>query len=97
LATLTLTMLMEILSGGVFVDALEHIAEKFKWHKLTLAVQGKMPMLSGRICNYSFTKPYLTKVNIPCPDPAGGSRNLAEPGATLPQPIIQTLVARLLN
>jgi len=44
----------------------------------------QVSVLSVSTCN--LTKPYLTKNNIPCPDPAGGSFNLAQPGATLSQP-----------
>ncbi len=60
-----------------------------------------MLFLSGSTCYCKSTKPYLTfpyltKVNNPCPKPAGGYLNLALPVVTLPQPLTQTLVAWLL-
>jgi len=64
-------------------------------HKSTLPVPGKMSVLSGSTCNCNFLKtlpnltlPFLTKVNIPGPNPAGRPLDLAQPGATLLQPIL---------
>ncbi len=50
---------------------------------------------SWQSCICKFTKtyptqPYLRKVSIPCPNPAGGSLDVAQPGATFPQPLAQT-------
>jgi len=64
-------------------------------HKSTLAVPGKMSVLSGSNynCNYlnktlpNLTLRYLTKVNIPGPDHAGGFLDPAQPGVILSQPI----------
>jgi hypothetical protein len=64
-------------------------------HKSTLAVPGKMSVLSGSNCNLA--RPYLTKVNIACPKPTGGSLDLAQLRAILPLPLAQTLVAWLLT
>ena len=72
----------------------------FFGHKSTLAVPGRKSVLFGISCNCNLTKPnlpYLTKFNIPCPNPAGGSLTfLALPEATLLQHRTQLLVARLL-
>jgi hypothetical protein len=40
------------------------------------------------------TKLYLTKL-IPCPNPSGGSHDLAQVWVTLPQPLTQTLFQKI--
>ena len=65
-------------------------------HKPNLAVPGKIFVLCCITSKCNLTKPYLTKLNIPCHNPAGSSLTLALSEATLPQPLTQILIARLL-
>ncbi len=55
-----------------------------------------MSRLSGSACICNLTKPYQEKVNILCPNPAGGSLGLAQPGANSSQLLAQTIIARFL-
>ena len=72
------------------------IISQDQWAQVNFSGPWKNICTNCITCNCNLTKPYLTKFNIPFPNPAGGSIILALPQATLTQPLTQVLNARLL-
>ncbi len=81
---------------------LSHLNSQKGKCQLQRSLPWEMSLLSSSTCNFNFTKPYSTllyqtKVKMPYPNPNGSYFDLARPGAILPLPLAQSLVARLIT